>query len=883
MDIQTQQEWARARNLPGLKTAAWLALVLVPATWAFDWWYLPDHIETTGWLRAMVAACGALVLLMIRGVPKLVEKNVDTLAEILCVLVAGCAGTVSFLHDGYESDLFIGLILVFVVVGQLFVWSTARAVGFYVACLVLFAEPWALNWVAPVDEQAAWGRQAFLIGAAVLCLIANQSRLRQAKLAYAQHHELQQARQATTEALEQLKDLDRLKSGFFASIVETIRGPLTLMVSPLDSMLAGDVGSFRANQIEYLETVRRNALRVLKLTDDLVDLSHLEGGLLRLQTEKTDMIGLLQGVVGHAQDAAKAKEITVTLKSDLETLQLGIDAEKLERAITHIVAAAISSTSAGGRVDLRLAAKDDGAELTIRDNGAGLPPDWLESFMADRSQGKWLPPRSPDGIGLVLAQEIVKLHGGTIEVVSRPETGTSFTIDIQPAKAPTVATSTPSTDRASRLRASTDYRYLEIDSATADAQVAHAPSESKATKVLVVDDNPEILRFTQSLLSKDHAVFVAPDGEAGLALAIEEQPDVVITDTRMPKLDGPGLIRALRADTKTAQVPTIMLTARNQADDREVARESGADMVLEKPFNPRELRTAIRELVRKTHSVVGTVQNAQTRSFEMISAGLAHEMHNPLGYISGAFTAISKNAGKIAKAMEDEGIDDETRRTQVEKAKKKIDEMIPIASRGIKRITELIELMRRYAREGYSSDAVELEIDEAIGTVLEMIAPKGDAQVSIESDLKAPSVVIKAVPEELQQAITNLTQNAIDAVGKGGHVWVRSRAEDRAVCIEIADDGPGIPKEQLSRIFTPFFTTKEVGKGMGLGLTITRQVIKQHGGTLDVDSTPGEGTTFTIRLPLASIRNDDAPASALEQAAAAPEEAQAKAEPPPAT
>ena len=109
---------------------------------------------------------------------------------------------------------------------------------------------------------------------------------------------------------------------------------------------------------------------------------------------------------------------------------------------------------------------------------------------------------------------------------------------------------------------------------------------------------------------------------------------------------------------------------------------------------------------------------------------------------------------------------------------------------------------------------------------------------------------------------------AVDAVGKGGHVWVRTRPESRNVRIEIADDGPGIPREAMARIFTPFFTTKEVGKGMGLGLTITRQVIKQHGGTLEVDSTLGQGTTFTIRLPLASenVQEPDT-VSALEQAA----------------
>jgi two-component system NtrC family sensor kinase len=215
----------------------------------------------------------------------------------------------------------------------------------------------------------------------------------------------------------------------------------------------------------------------------------------------------------------------------------------------------------------------------------------------------------------------------------------------------------------------------------------------------------------------------------------------------------------------------------------------------------------------------------------------------------------------------------EERDQKMNKAKEKIDKMLPVANRGIKKVEQLVALMRRYAREGYSSDAVDMAIDESIATVLAMIAPKDDSEVHIEPDLQAPDAIIKGVPEELQQAITNLTQNAVDAVGRGGHVWVRTRPEARHLRIEVADDGPGIPREALARIFTPFFTTKEVGKGMGLGLTITRQVIKQHGGTLDVDSTPGEGTTFTIRLPLAS---DDAGAeeggqSALEQAAEAPE------------
>ena len=158
-----------------------------------------------------------------------------------------------------------------------------------------------------------------------------------------------------------------------------------------------------------------------------------------------------------------------------------------------------------------------------------------------------------------------------------------------------------------------------------------------------------------------------------------------------------------------------------------------------------------------------------------------------------------------------------------------------------------------------------MKIDESISDVLSMIAPK-DNKVSIEPDLAAPDAVIKGVPEELQQAITNLTQNAVDAVDKGGHVWIRTRPEARVCGSRSRMTGRVL--ETLARIFTPFFTTKAVGKGMGLGLTITRQVIKQHGGTLEVDSTPGQGTTFTIRIPLASEAGLEGAQSALEQAGA---------------
>ena len=147
--------------------------------------------------------------------------------------------------------------------------------------------------------------------------------------------------------------------------------------------------------------------------------------------------------------------------------------------------------------------------LTIRDNGSGLPPDWIEALSESDSSKKWLPPRSPEGVGLVLAREIIVLHNGEFSTESKPDIGTTFTIFLPPGQATGPNTRPGEDARSVRLRQSDNYRYGAVDDTRESGRVDHAPSESKATKVLVVDDNPEILQFTKSLLAKEHAVFLS--------------------------------------------------------------------------------------------------------------------------------------------------------------------------------------------------------------------------------------------------------------------------------------------------------------------------------------------------------------------------------------
>jgi signal transduction histidine kinase len=271
------------------------------------------------------------------------------------------------------------------------------------------------------------------------------------------------------------------------------------------------------------------------------------------------------------------------------------------------------------------------------------------------------------------------------------------------------------------------------------------------------------------------------------------------------------------------------LTAKSQLEDRLSARQAGADVYLSKPFSPHELRAAIAQQVARRGRQAGTFLKANLRSLEVVSAGLAHEINNPLG----------ENLDMSAEV-----------RTELTATRIQIDRMSATIALGLKKIERIVTLMRRYAQEGYSHAPLPVDLDAAIRDLVELVAPRGDKRVTVQTALQASGAQVVCIAEELHQAISGLVQNAVDAVGEGGLVTVRSRVSGGSAVVEVEDDGPGIEPDHLAQIFTPFFTTKPPGAGMGLGLCITQRVIEDAGGTIDVVSAPGEGTMFRVTLPV---------------------------------
>jgi signal transduction histidine kinase len=679
-----------------------------------------------------------------------------------------------------------------------------------------------------------------------------------------------------TQERTKIDELNQFQRRFFANVTHELRTPLTMILAPLESILTGDFGPLTPTQRSYLEANYRNGLRLLRLINDLLDLAKLEEGFLRLRAAKADVRTLLQDVVAFAQPLAARKDLRLDLRIERVPEDLHLDSEKMERVFVNLISNALKFTETGG-VSIALETSDGKVTIAIEDTGIGIAAENLSHIFERFNQGDGSVTRrfGGTGIGLAYAKEIVELHGGQITVESTLGKGSRFVVHLEegadriPEKVrdrrlARAAEATPKRkddqeprEWAHRLQRQNDYRFAEIGDVTDRRLVPRGGAPALGARVLVVEDNVEILELVNLQFRDKYNVYVAQNGREGLDIARRERPDLIVTDFMMPEMDGLTMIRTLREDPAMADIPVIMLTAKTHLDDRLSARDAGADIYLNKPFSPRELESTMRQLLERRGRHVQNIIRAHVEGLEVVSAGLAHEIHNPLTFIKNAHLLISENLAKLQHGLSGlEGASSD-KMASIDKARVKIDRMVESAGKGIHRIEQVVDLVRRYAREGYPSEPSEMRLDEAVADVTALVAPKGEVDCDITLELRAGDRVVRCIPEEMHQVIRSLVQNAVDAVGPGGKIHLRTRAEDKHLIFESTDNGPGIEQENLTRIFSPFFTTK-AGSGRGLGLAIVQIVVSRAGGSVEVTSSPNVETTFRVRLPTLGHASSDA-------------------------
>jgi signal transduction histidine kinase len=252
----------------------------------------------------------------------------------------------------------------------------------------------------------------------------------------------------------------------------------------------------------------------------------------------------------------------------------------------------------------------------------------------------------------------------------------------------------------------------------------------------------------------------------------------------------------------------------------------------------RELAEAYAEL-KSTESQL--VQSEKMASLGRLVAGVAHEINNPVSFISTNVTPLRRRLAQAAAIAP----------ARVARTLSEAEEITGIMARGAERTAAIVKDLRTFSRLGEATRKA-ADLHEALDVTLRLLEPRWRDRITVHRDYGALTPV-ECDPSQLNQVFMNVLANACDAIVGAGNIWLTTQTDGDVVTITIRDDGPGIAPEALRRIFDPFFTTKDVGGGTGLGLAISHTVVTAHGGRIDVESTPGRGASFRITLPTGSV------------------------------
>lgn len=427
---------------------------------------------------------------------------------------------------------------------------------------------------------------------------------------------------------EALVELDRAKVTFFSNVSHEFRTPLTLMLSPLEELVAKPEPELSPDGRALATVAHRNGLRLLKLVNTLLDFSRIEAGRIQALYEPTDLAEFTAELSSNFRSACDRAGLRFDVDCEPLPEPVYVDRDMWEKIVLNLLSNAFKFTFEGG-IDVRLRATPAGAELSINDTGIGIPavelPRLFERF--HRVEGRRSRSHEGSGIGLALVQDLVSLHGGTVTVRSEVDLGTSFVIHIpfgtSHLPAERVGAARTSSSKSPRTIAFVDeaLSWLPTDGLPDDLPQGEGVEDVKliteAGRILLADDNADMRVYLTRLLSRrGWAVETAVDGDAALRAAKRRRPDLVISDVMMPGLGGLEFAAALRLDRELADVPVILLSARAGEEARVAGLESGADDYLVKPFLARELLAKINSqlaLARLRREAAERVQRSEAR------------------------------------------------------------------------------------------------------------------------------------------------------------------------------------------------------------------------------------------------------------------------------
>lgn len=431
-----------------------------------------------------------------------------------------------------------------------------------------------------------------------------------------------EAFEAEKRRAQMLEELDRSKTVFFSNISHEFRTPITLMLGPLEELLNKPQSGFTKEEKENLDTTHRNAMRLLKLVNGLLDFSKVESGRMQARFVMTNVPQLTKKLASNFYSLMEKAGLKFTVNADSIIKPAYIDRQMWEKIIFNLLSNAFKYTHSG-EVSLTVSAAGNSFMVQVKDTGVGIPAAELPKMFNRFHRVAGVTGRTHEGtgIGLSMVKELVKLHGGKIEVESEQGVGSQFTITIPFGKDHLPEEKVFDSDN-DIVDTVSDAFITEAESLLGDKeepQTAKAADAGKP-KILVTDDNPDMRNYLLSLLRQKYHVIQAVNGLDALHKVKEFAPDLILSDIMMPIMDGTQLTRELKTNHKTAAIPLILITARAGEESKIEGFEIGADDYLTKPFSSRELMSRIAahlqmaEVRKRSHQAI---ENEKSRLFEI--------------------------------------------------------------------------------------------------------------------------------------------------------------------------------------------------------------------------------------------------------------------------
>ncbi|NQZ05799.1 MAG: response regulator [Algicola sp.] len=664
-----------------------------------------------------------------------------------------------------------------------------------------------------------------------------------------------------------LTQLDKLKDEFLANTSHELRTPLNGIIGLAESLMDGIAGPQSKTGIHNLNMIVSSGKRLSNLVNDILDFSKLKNRNLTLNTQSVDLYSMTEVVLALSRPLLGNKQIKLinNVNKDLPGVQA--DEDRLAQILHNLVGNAIKFTETG---KVTVSAVEMGEEITISviDTGIGIDKKHFATLFDsfEQIEGDAQRTQSGTGLGLSVSKQLVELHGGTIMVESQLSQGSTFSFNL------------PISEEKPQANELANQSVARLHSFENDeAEVPSTTPTANRCRILLVDDEPINRQVLNNHLSlQNYELIEASGGKEALQAIDNNGPfDLILLDIMMPQVSGYEVCSKLRETYPANDLPVIFLTAKNQVADMVQSFAVGANDYLTKPVSKQELLTRVEthlkfldihrnlegKVLERTTQLIDMqqqlIQSEKMAALGTLTAGVAHEINNPNNFIHLSSQNLEADLTKIQQFFIDLASDeaDEDILASFRQQFTPLDKHLDTIKDGSERIKLIVQDLRAFTQLDAAEQKM-VKLTDLLQSTINLVSTQYQPITTFVTDFK-DQPELYCFPAQLNQVFMNLIVNACYAIETAqqdkGEIIVGCQVIDDSIEITIKDNGCGMTAETKTKLFEPFYTTKEVGDGTGLGLSISFGIVQKHNGEIWAESELGVGSTFMVRLPTRGV------------------------------